>query len=97
MTWGMATPWRSRGSDVIRDFIYLDLPRLQSFASQLLEGLPESETRERGHQTDFAGEVKAGLPGLLGAAVNTKAVLSASSTVTSRARTYVSEPTSYTI
>lgn len=67
----------------VRDFIYLDLPRLQSFASQLLEGLPEAETHTRGHSADFAGEVRAGLPGVLGATANTKAVMSAQSSVTS--------------
>lgn len=67
----------------IRDFIYLDLPRLQSFASQLLEGVPESETRTRGRDTAFEGEVRAGLPSFLGASANSKAVLSAASTVTS--------------
>lgn len=68
---------------LIRDFIYLDLPRLDSFASQLFEGLPETRTRSTGHETNVGGEVRGRLPLVLEAAGNTKAVMSAASTVTS--------------
>lgn len=67
----------------IRDFIYLDLPRLQSFASQLLQGLPTAETRTAEHESTFEGEVRAGLPAFLGASANAQAVLSAGSSITS--------------
>lgn len=66
----------------VRDFIYLDLPRLRSIASQLLEGLPESRVATHGREDESAGELRAGLP-VIGASANTREVLSAESTVTS--------------
>jgi hypothetical protein len=65
----------------IRDFIYLDIQRLRSFASQLLEGVPETRTRSSGRTTEVAGEVRGRLPFLIEGAANTKAVLSAGSMV----------------
>lgn len=66
----------------IRDFIYLDLPRLRSFASQLFEGVPESRTHANSREADVGGEVRGRVPFLIEAAASTKGVLSASSTVT---------------
>jgi hypothetical protein len=37
----------------IRDFIYLDIPRLLSFDSQLFEGLAESRTGSRSKEAEF--------------------------------------------
>ena len=65
------------------DFLYLDLPRLYSFASQLYKGLPATSTRTDSTSSEFSAGVHGGLPGLLGGSGGTKAVLSADSTVTS--------------
>lgn len=67
----------------VRDFIYLDVPRLQSFASQLFQGLPESRTKTDSHGTEFGGQLRGGVPLVVQASADTKAVLSASSTITS--------------
>lgn len=66
------------------DFIYLDLPRLESFASQLLEGLPESRTRSDESSSEFTGEIAGGLPVLLKGSAGTKAVFSAASATVTR-------------
>ena len=67
---------------IIRDFIYLDIPRLQSYASQLFEGLPESATKTDSRQAEFGGQVKGRIPFVEGGA-DTRAVLSAASAITS--------------
>lgn len=69
--------------DELLDFLYLDLPRLSSFASQLLGGLPTSMVKGGEKEAEFSGGVEGGLPFLLRGSANTKAVLSASSSVTS--------------
>lgn len=45
----------------LRDFIYLDTERLRSFTAQLLGGVPESGTSERGHEVGGAAAAEAGL------------------------------------
>lgn len=69
--------------DELLDFLYLDIPRLSSFASQLFEGLPATSTKLDQHETEFSGGVDGGLPLILRARGDTKAVMSASSSVTS--------------
>jgi hypothetical protein len=77
------TPKRTTGP--LLDFIYLDLPRLESVASQLIDGgVPESKTRTSQRESAFDGEVSGGLPFIATGSAGTRAVLSASSTVTSR-------------
>lgn len=67
----------------IRDFIYLDFQRLRSFASQLLDaGVPGSTTVSETNETQFGGDVRGRIPLLIEGGANTKAVLSATSTVT---------------
>ncbi len=68
---------------IIRDFIYLDIPRLQSFASQLFEGLPESATKTDSRQAELGGQVKGRIPFVLEGGADARAVLSAASAVTS--------------
>lgn len=68
----------------ILDFIYLDLPRLESFGSQLLEGLPESRTRSDEKTGEVTGAVSGGLPLVVKGTAGTRGVLSASSSVVSR-------------
>ena len=68
----------------ILDFLYLDLKRLESFASQLFSGIPDATTKESGQEMEFGIGVKGGIPAILQGSGNTKAVLSAGSTVTSR-------------
>ena len=69
----------------ILDFIYLDLPRLESIASQLLEGgVPESATRSEDRESRFDGEASGGIPLVLKGSARAAAVLSAGSSVTSR-------------
>lgn len=46
---------------MIRDFIFLDAERLRSFAAQLLGGVPEEQSRERGHEAGGSGSAEAGL------------------------------------
>ncbi|MDP8904443.1 MAG: hypothetical protein M3N29_03870 [Chloroflexota bacterium] len=67
----------------ILDFIYLDIQRLRSFASQLFEGVPESRTTSTSDDTHLAGSIEASLPLLLRGTMDTKAVLSAGSSLTS--------------
>jgi hypothetical protein len=45
----------------LRDFIYLDTERLRSFTAQLLGGVPETGTSERGHEVGGAAAAEAGL------------------------------------
>jgi hypothetical protein len=67
----------------IRDFIYLDVQRLRSFASQLLdEGVPDSTSKSETTETQVGGDVRGRIPLLIEGGANTKAVLSATSTVT---------------
>jgi hypothetical protein len=65
------------------DFLYLDIPRLYSFASQLYEGLPAKSTKTDQHDAEFGAEIQGRLPVLLSATGSTRAVMSASSAVTS--------------
>jgi hypothetical protein len=71
-------------AEALLDFLYLDIPRLESFASQLLVGVPEAATSDAGREFEVGAEVEGGLPFLLKGTGNTKAVFSANSTVTSR-------------
>jgi hypothetical protein len=65
------------------DFLYLDFQRLASLASQLFEGLPTTRTADSGHQAEFSGGIEGAIPLLLKGSADTKAVLSASSSITS--------------
>jgi ADP-ribose pyrophosphatase YjhB (NUDIX family) len=46
---------------LLRDFIYLDTERVRSFSAQLLEGVPDTATREAAHEIGAEGTVEAGL------------------------------------
>jgi hypothetical protein len=46
----------------LKDFIYLDIDRIRSFASQLFEGLPEVIDSKKGKEQDIKGKVKGGMP-----------------------------------
>jgi hypothetical protein len=50
---------------VLRDFVYLDLERVRSYVAQLLEGVPESTSAGRSHQTTATGNAEASLFSLL--------------------------------
>lgn len=78
-------PSAGAANDELLDFLYLDVPRLASFASQLFGGLPSTTTTGRGRETEVGAELEAALPFLVRGSGNTKAVLSAASTVTSTA------------
>lgn len=66
----------------IRDFIYLDVPRLLSFDSQLFEGLAESKTRSGSKAAEFSGSVKGKIPLFAEATADTKATLLAGDSTT---------------
>jgi hypothetical protein len=46
---------------LLRDFIYLDTERVRSFSAQLLEGVPDTATREAAHEVGAEATVEAGL------------------------------------
>jgi hypothetical protein len=46
---------------LLRDFIYLDTERVRSFSAQLLEGVPDSATREAAHEVGADATAEAGL------------------------------------
>lgn len=58
--------------DRVRDFICIDLQRLRSFASQLLEGAPESRTRSDVHSAEAGGEIRGRIPVIIEGAANTR-------------------------
>ena len=69
---------------VVRDFMYLDVQRLRSFASQLLrDGIPTGSARSETHSAEAGGELRGRLPFVLEGGANTKAVMAATSTITS--------------
>lgn len=68
---------------MLRDFIYLDLPRLASFASQLNDGLPLSSTKAQTERGDRGAQLQVGIGGLASFTAGTKGVLEATSSVTS--------------
>jgi hypothetical protein len=46
---------------LLRDFIYLDTERVRSFSAQLLEGVPDTATREAAHEVGADASAEAGL------------------------------------
>jgi len=50
---------------VLRDFVYLDWERVRSMSAQLLGGVPQDTTRERGQDVGARGEVQGGIPAVL--------------------------------
>jgi len=71
------------------DFLYLDLKRLESFASQLFKGVPDEQTDESAREIEVQLGVKGGIPVLLQGSGDTRALFSAGSTVTSRMHHYL--------
>ncbi|MDP9226086.1 MAG: hypothetical protein M3P18_20055 [Actinomycetota bacterium] len=65
------------------DFLYIDLKRLESFASQLFEGLPSEAIKQTGREAEVGAAIKGGIPMFAEGSGNTKAVFSAQSSVTS--------------
>lgn len=47
---------------MLRDFIYLDEERLRSFAAQLLEGVPDTQTAASEHEAGGGGAAEGGVP-----------------------------------
>jgi hypothetical protein len=50
---------------VLRDFMYLDWERVRSMSAQLLGGVPQDATKERGHEAGARGEIQGGIPAML--------------------------------
>lgn len=66
----------------IRDFMYLDVQRLRSFASQVLpHGIPTASAKTETKSAEAGAEARGRIPLLIEGGANTKGVLSATSTV----------------
>ncbi len=50
---------------VIRDFVYLDWERVRSVTAQLLQGIPDTLTAEKGRDTSIEGGLEGGVFGIL--------------------------------
>ncbi len=49
----------------VRDFVYLDWERVRSIAAQLLHGIPEGSTKEKGHEVATKGNLEVSLLSVL--------------------------------
>jgi hypothetical protein len=56
---------KAESEAVLRDFVYLDWERVRSMSAQLLGGVPQDATRERGRDIGARGEVQGGIPAVL--------------------------------
>lgn len=54
--------WSKSGMNQLRDFIYMDLDRVRSLASQLFEGVPEVLDSKSGKEQDIAGKATGKIP-----------------------------------